>query len=294
MKTIVSILLLLPFVNCFAQEKFSKEVQYLSDNIVKQITGNSAKAKLGKDTINFKVAIVSIENEDKKNTKLTELLENKIAINLAMKSEGRYDILDRNYIEQLMKEKNIPLAYDNKRDFAKNLGRIKAANFIIVGTLSNFENDFELNLQVIETSQGNTIGGATGNITATDLLKAKNEQSNSTVTTNTPIVTTVTTVPTIPQKEVAEAPKTGDFCFSNKGTFPNYNIKVTIYKVKSEEVEKVINVSNGEKTCAYEMPAGIHKVELVWLNNSNEVKTEYKEIKVTSDKTGNVEYIFSF
>lgn len=291
MKTLLSFLLLLPFGNCFAQEKFSKEVQDLSDNIVKQITGNSAKVKLGKDTVNFKVAIVSIENEDKKNTKLTELLENKIAINLAMKSEGRYDILDRNYIEQLMKEKNIPLAYDNKRDFAKNLGRIKAANFIIVGTLSNFENDFELNLQVIETSQGNTIGGATGYITATELLKAKNEQSNSTVTTSTPIATTV---PTIPPKVVVETSKTGDFCFSNKGTFPNYNVKITIYKVKSEEVEKVINVSNGEKTCAYEMPVGIHKVELVWLSNSNEVKTEYKEIKVTGDKTGNVEYIFSF
>jgi len=291
MKVLLFLCLLIPIINCFSQEKFSKEVLDVSENIVKQITGNSAKAKLGKDTANFKVAIVSIENEDRINTKLTELLENKIAINLAMKSEGRYDILDRNYIEQLMKEKNIPLAYDNKRDFAKNLGKIKAANFIIVGTLSNFENDFELNLQVIETVQGNTIGGATGNITATELLKAKNEQTNASPSKITPINTPV---PIIAPKVVVEAPKFGDFCFSNKGTFPNYNVKVSIYKVKSEEIEKVINVSNGEKTCAYELPVGIHKVELVWLQNSNDLKTEYKEIKVTSEKTGNVEYIFSF
>lgn len=291
MKTLFIFTFLLSFNNCFSQERFSKEVQDISDDIVKQITGPSAKAKLGQDTVNFKVAIVSIENEDKINTKLTELLENKIAINLAKKSDGKYDILDRNYIEQLMKEKNLPLAYDNKRDFAKNLGRIKAANFIIVGTISLFENDFELNLQVIETSQGNTIGGATGSITATELLRAKNGQSNSVAVSNTP---SNTNTPSTNSKSIPETAKLGDFCFSNKGTFPNYNVKITIYKLKSDDVEKVINVSTGEKTCAYELPAGIHKVELVWLSNSNEVKTEYKEIKVIGDKQSNVEYVFSF
>jgi hypothetical protein len=179
MKTIFLITFAICINPIFGQEKFSKEVQDISDKIFKQITGPSAIAKLGTDTANYKVAIVGIENEDGKSTKLTELLENKFAVNLAMNSNGKYDILDRNYIEKLMKEKNIPIEYDNKRDYAKNLGRIKAANFIIVGTLSNFENDFELNIQINETKEGNIIGGAVGNITATQLLKEKNGQQQS-------------------------------------------------------------------------------------------------------------------
>ena len=163
----------------FSQEKLSKEIQEVSDELLAQITGTSAKLKLGKDSILYKVAIVRIDNEKKETTTFTTLLENKIAINLATKSFGKFDILDRNYIEDLMREKNLPLKYGNNADFAKDLGRVKAAHLMIVGTLSEFENDFELNLQVIETKEGNIIGGATGSLTATQLLKSKNQSADS-------------------------------------------------------------------------------------------------------------------
>ncbi len=274
MKETLLFLLLISFQNCLSQEKFSHEVQNVSDNIVKQITGASAKAKLGKDTASYKVAIVSIENEDKNSSKLTELLENKIAINLAMQSNGRYDILDRNYIEKLMNEKNIPLQYNNKRDFARNLGRIKAANFIVVGTLSTFENDFELNLQVIETTEGNTIGGATGTITATQLLKEKNGQTKdigynttfppqSSQPQNTPIEnkTPPATIPTSaetynnnPVNQDCQKYNTGDYCFLNS-TQNQVTVNVRYYTPFNErsitENHTKITLPTGVTKCVY-------------------------------------------
>jgi len=313
MKSLLLIILIASVVsNSAAQEKFSKEVKDISEDVVSQITGGSAKAKLGNDTANFKVAIVSIENEDKKNTKLTELLENKIAINLAMKSQGRYDILDRNYIEQLMKEKNIPLAYDNKKDFAKNLGRIKAANFIIVGTLSNFENDFELNLQIIETIQGNTIGGATGTITATDLLKAKNMQTSVLNAGNVP-VTVIASKPVVEtSKPTPPPPVTIPTCESQVGTISitsKWRYKYAGYYNNSDDDHKVVVriprfenatvdddfyyiIIGKEETRTFDLKDGYHEYEARrycnggykgWCDNFETVSSG--QVKITKCKT---------
>jgi hypothetical protein len=295
MKKLLLLLMLIPTYKCFAQEKFSKEVQDISDNIIKQITGSSAKAKLGKDTIAYKVAIVSIENEDKKKTKLTELLENKIAINLAMESNGKYDVLDRNYIEELMKEKNIPLQYDNKRDFARNLGRIKAANFIVVGMLSNFENDFELNLQIIETTEGNTIGGATGTITATQLLKGKNGQvSNSNANTSNNYSQEN------PQPQTAAIEKTkvrtsnnnpcdngkGDICIKNTG---RVTLEVYIRKTSSQNrnSSQKITLNENAQGCFYDLNEGIYTIDYQTLDSDvwNQGRSGRQQVRVIACQT---------
>lgn len=96
------------------------------------------------------------------------------------------------------------------------------------------------------------------------------------------------------EPEVTSSAKTGDFCFYNSSFYNNCNVNITIYKTKSNEVEKVIDVSVGENTCAYELPVGIHRVKLVWLCQLIEVKREYKEIKIFADKAGKVAYFLNF
>ena len=157
-----------------AQERYENEIEIISQQLHSQLTTNNVKLRLGSDSIFYKVALVEIENEDGKSTKLTRLLEKELAVDLAIKSNGIYTVLDRNYINNLLAEKNIPKTFGNKQDFAKNLGRIKAANLMIVGELTNFDNEFKLIFTIIETKEGSTVSGTRGKITASELLKSKN------------------------------------------------------------------------------------------------------------------------
>ena len=168
----------------FSQDRYEKEIETIGQQLNTQLTSNGVQSYLGDDIKNYKVAIVGIENEEGKSTKLTSLLEDEIAVYLAVNSEGKYNILDRNYINKLIEEKNLPKNLGNKKDFAKNLGRIKAANLMITGKLANFDNEYRLIFTIIETKEGATISGAKGKLTATELLKSKNkdiENDNSSI-----------------------------------------------------------------------------------------------------------------
>jgi hypothetical protein len=92
----------------YAQERYEKEIETLSQQLHTQVVSPGVKYRLATDSNFYKVALVGIENEDGKSTKLTDLLEKELAINLAIASNGKYNVLDRIYIDKLLKEKNIP------------------------------------------------------------------------------------------------------------------------------------------------------------------------------------------
>jgi TolB-like protein len=157
-----------------AQEKYEKEINEITTKLnteLNSIIGNHVSAGT-----KARVAIISFENEDGKTTKLTELLSDEIAVELVLQSKGAYTLLDRNNIQRIIKEKNIPNDFGDKADFARQLGRFKAADLVIVGKVINFENNYRILFTVIETKEGNTVSGARGMLTKTDLLKSKNEE----------------------------------------------------------------------------------------------------------------------
>ena len=71
-----------------AQERYENEIEIISQQLHSQLTTNNVKLRLGSDSIFYKVALVEIENEDGKSTKLTRLLEKELAVDLAIKSNG--------------------------------------------------------------------------------------------------------------------------------------------------------------------------------------------------------------
>lgn len=87
--------------------------------------------------------------------------------------------------------------------------------------------------------------------------------------------------------------ETGDFCFSNKPIYPNYDVKVSIYNKNASSPVKFINVTNGQVSCVYELAVGIYRIELTWIAYSNEIKKETKEIKVESGKSGTIEFVYN-
>ena len=163
-------------INSIAQEKYEKEITEVTAKLNSELTtivnnyvSNGSKSR---------VALISFENEDGKTTKLTELLSDEIAVELVLQAKGAYTLLDRNNIQRIIKEKNIPNEYGDKSDFARQLGRFKAADLVIVGKIINFENNYRILFTVIETKEGNTVSGARGMLTKTDLLKSKNEEKS--------------------------------------------------------------------------------------------------------------------
>ena len=242
-----------------AQERFDKEIETISEQLHSQLISHNIKVRLGSDSTFYKVALVTIENEDNKNTKLTDLLENELAVDLAVSSNGEYNVLDRNYIDKLLKEKNIPKDYGNKKDFAKNLGRLKAANLMIVGKLSNFDNEYKIIFTILETSEGATVSGTKGKITATEILRKKNDEviqvsesptNNSSTAINNNGASNISRSSNISEAKTidpnCEQKKTGTCIFENRS---NYKLQITIFQQdqNSQGVNEVGKVIVGKK-----------------------------------------------
>ncbi|MES2429392.1 MAG: FlgO family outer membrane protein [Bacteroidota bacterium] len=266
-------------VSVHAQD-FDKIIASTADTLSKKIISSERK----------KVAITDFVNLDESITQLGTFLSEEVSSELSNLTDNqtKFRILERSKLNQILEEKNLIQSTDGSK-MAKELGKLSVADALIFATITDFNGYYRVVMKLLDTKTGDALSSYKINLVKTPSLENLNQNNIKKSSIVEPKVAPV--VYTAPEPPLS---RTGDFCFSNKGTWPHYNVKITIFKIKSDDIEKVINVSNDEKTCAYEMPVGIHKVELVWLSNSNEVKTEVKEIKVTSDKPGNVEYIYSF
>ena len=160
-------------LTAISQDKYDQEIKKVSTQLKDQLSIYSEKAK---HTRPLKIALVGITNENDQETKLTALLEDELVVNLANASDEKYEVLDRNYIMKIIQEKNIPRDFRNRRDFARNLGRFKAADLMIVGKLTNADNEYRIIFSFLETTEGITVGGVVSTLTATDMIRKKNEE----------------------------------------------------------------------------------------------------------------------
>lgn len=264
----------------FAQD-FDKTISATSDTLAKKIISSKRKT----------IAITDFINLDESITQLGTFLSEEFSSELSnlTDNQSKFRVLERSKIDQIFTEKNLIQSTDGSR-MAKELGKLDIADVLMFATITDFNGYFRVVIKLLDTKSGDALSSLKVNFVKTPSLETLNQnivKKSLQINSNAPNII-------YKEPESVSVPKTGDYCFLNKITFSQCDVKITIYKIKSNDVDKIINVSSGEKTCAYELTIGIHKVELVWLKNSSEVKKEYKEIKVIDDKTGNVEYTYSY
>ncbi|MBN8641245.1 MAG: hypothetical protein J0L86_05465 [Flavobacteriales bacterium] len=264
--------------SCFSQD-FNAMIEKVADTIAKKIIA----------TGKTKTAITDFINNDLTITQLGSFLSEEISSELANRTDNqkKFRVLERAKLDQIFKEKNLLKSVDGS-SMAKELGKIAAADILIFATITDFEGYYRVVIKLLDTKEGDALSSFKVNFVKTPSLDNLNKQtikgSNNSLNENKD---------TSKKQSDNSSEELGDICFSCK-SFYEYNLSITIFKVRSDEVEKEINVNKNETTCAYELPVGVHKVELKWLfsgGNGKEVhKTEQKEIRVIKGKTETIEY----
>lgn len=248
---------------------YENEIEVISQQLHAQLMTDAIKSHLGKNN-SYQVALVEIVNEDDKETKLTDLLERELAVDLSQKAGTTYTVHNRTYISQLMEEKNLPKTVGNKKDFAKNLGRIKAADLIVVGKLNNFEDQYKIIFTILETKEGTTVGGSKGKITASSFLKSKNEgeslnkkketlETGIKKTKSKKIDKAVEIEDAIDEDSNCVSNNTGSITFTNK---TKYKLQISIFKSSDTGSGlNIITVSSNEEYPMMEVLEGAYVYE---------------------------------
>jgi hypothetical protein len=282
------LLMTLTVLTLFAQKSigqdFNSIIAKVADTLAKKIVATEKK----------KVAIVDFVNNNESITQLGTFLSEEVSAELANLTDNqkKFTVLERSKLEQIFEEKDLIQSTDGSK-MAKKLGKLSVANILIFATITDFDGYYRVVIKLLDTKDGDALSSYKVNFVKTPSLENLNKQ----------IVKKGMQTDTEEKKEevkqtekpkVEEVKEVGDICFTCK-SFYEYNLSVTIYKVKSDEIEKVINVSKNETTCAYELPAGVHKVELKWIfndgsSNGRVDKTEQKEIRIQKGKTQTIEY----
>ncbi|NCB97847.1 MAG: hypothetical protein EOM36_05770 [Bacteroidia bacterium] len=96
---------------------------------------------------------------------LSDIFENRLA------TTGKFDLVERKSIEQLMKELNFGSSSFIDQDTAVKAGRLLSAHWLFLGSVSKLGNTYSVNVKIVNTETGRIVTGASGE--ANDILQLK-------------------------------------------------------------------------------------------------------------------------
>ena len=267
------------------QSDYEKQISVFANSIAEKITQS------GK----LRVAVADFLDNNGNLTEFGKAMAEEFAVNLMNSSKG-FQVMERSDLTAILKEHNLASTGLIDPETAKKLGKLKAVDVIIVGTITPYSEYFRMSIKILDTETGMAIGGTMGNIARIDPLNKLFENKLVLGTSNQQSKTIVNNPITSPQK-IEETKDSGDFCFINNatpkdiyGTKYACKVKIDIYNSNNALI-KSINVEQSEKSYVYELPIGIYKIVLTWHwgdNNFTDVK-ETKEIRIRAGKMDSLE-----
>jgi TolB-like protein len=281
-----SFILTLLFISklSFAQSDYEKQISIMANVIAEKITQSGNK----------RVAVAEFTDNNGFQNELGKAMAEEFSVNLMNAAKG-FQVMERSDLNLILKENSLSTTGLIDPETAKKLGKLKAVDLVIIGSITPFSEYFRMSIKVLDTETGMAIGGTLGNIARIGPLnllfgnKLENtvEKKNGTSPVNT-------------YKQ--EKLETGDFCFNNKAVIQyiylkGYKVKVDILSIADSKILRTINVEQSETACIYELPVGIYKIQLTWHSkdhqdddNRSDVK-EYKEIRVRAGKNNSIDLI---
>lgn len=259
-----------------AQLDYEKQLVDFAKSISVKIT------KAGKS----KIAVSNFLDNNGSETELGKVLAEELAIDIVNLGNS-FQIIEREDLKAILKEHKLTSTGLIDLETAKQLGKLKAVDAIVVGTIFPFGDNLRINIKILDTETGVNVGGISGGLTKTDAItklfdtKLRNDTSIQISNKSTPEM--------LPIIIKGEKPQVGDFCFHNVDRV-GYKASVSIYQIGKSEVMKSVDVIYGEKSCMYELTAGIYKIIVTWSDRwGNNIPSTIKEIKIQAGSESNIE-----
>ena len=118
-------------------------------------------------TVKKRVALVSLT---KTNVTALEVAATALSIRDVFVNSGKYDVLDRDNLATVLTEQEIGISSFSSKDSAVRVGEILNVNFIVVGTLMQFQGAYILELHLIDVATSAIIKSGTGKCTSSQNL----------------------------------------------------------------------------------------------------------------------------
>lgn len=277
-------------INFSYSQDFDTKINTTAQELAKKIASTNKQ----------KVAIVEFENLDNTQTQLGVFLADEIASSLAnlTENQSKFTVVERANLDQILEEKRILKSFDRSK-LARDLGKIDAAEILISATITEFNGYYRLNIKLLDTKSGNSLGSYKVSFVQEPSLKELQKEiveTSSTTNSSTPKPAVQETSPQIKQPKVEEIKTVskGDVCF-NIAT-GSWNAKVNLKSINGNENLKSIDVlSNQGSSCVYNIPIGVYQIEIDWRHSlGNQGKVMTQEIKISADKENKYElkYIY--
>lgn len=152
----------------FAQNDFSTQIQKVADTLSKKIIASGKK----------KIALTEFSNLDGSVTQLGQFLSDELSSELSNLSGNltKFEIIERSNLELIFKEKNLIQSVDEVK-LAKDLGKLNAADVLIWAIISDFEGYYRVNIKMLDTKTGNSLGSYKTQFIKTSALENFNNKS---------------------------------------------------------------------------------------------------------------------
>ena len=159
MPTKIKILVVLLFTAAagISAQGFDTEVEYMAQELAQKI---DLKEKT-------KVAVWGFFTETGKNEKLEVLLAEDFSIYLANYAEN-FGVVDRAHLAVVFKEHRLNYEGYIDPNTAKRLGKLIAADAVVIGTYAILNSEIKIRLKVLDTETALQIGGVIGTISMDD------------------------------------------------------------------------------------------------------------------------------
>lgn len=273
-------------INFSYSQDFDTKINTTAQELAKKIISTNKQ----------KVAIVEFENLDNTQTQLGVFLADEIASSLAnlTENQSKFTVVERANLDQILEEKRILKSFDRSK-LARDLGKIDAAEILISATITEFNGYYRLNIKLLDTKSGNSLGSYKVSFVQEPSLKELQKESVESTSTTTKSTTTIQTEPknvvnSTPQTQVQtkEVIK-GDVCFNNSSI--SYSAVVHLKNVETGQKVKTIDVIALQKACAYNIPIGVYQMEINWWINSNSKidRTDTRDIIISTNSENIIE-----
>jgi len=157
----------------FAQTDFEKQINSYAGMLAEKIT-QAGKAK---------IAVSDFLDNNGNITELGKVIAEELGINISNTGKG-FQVMERENLNAILKEHQLASTGLIDPETAKQLGKLKAVDAVIVGTVFPFGDNLKVNIKILDTETGMSIGGTTGSIARTDAINKLFENKLGSVSKN--------------------------------------------------------------------------------------------------------------
>ena len=158
---------------------------------------------------------------------------------------------------------------------AKQLGKLKMVDAVIVGNITPFGNSFRVTIKILDTETGMSIAAAVGNLASTEDIKGLFNKKITLFNPTSPAVIADSSTVNRTVNQDCEKNNTGDFCFFNNSK-NILKVFVTVEKIQKpgdfsayNSPDDYILLKPGQSKCIYNITAGAKANFRALIDDSN-------------------------